>query len=122
MSHHIDFYRPTPYNKETKEQIWNTIVTDAHDEFCGCTEPSAHLLNNLIPPDHPARKQTIDSFINNCFRRQQCLFGGKEETSGGEAKEGPGIKENTTNIPGEEPFEEVNVEDLIAAATAAEKR
>lgn len=118
----INFYRTTPYNKETKEQIWGTIFTDAHDLHCGCTEPTAHILNNLIPPDHPSRHQTIDNYINNCYRRQLCLFGGKGEKSGGEASTVPGTKENTTLTEEKEEYVDINTEDLLAAAAAAEER
>lgn len=118
----INFYRTTPYNKETKEQIWGTIFTDAHDLHCGCTEPTAHILNNLIPPDHPSRHQTIDNYIFNCFRRQLCLFGGKEEKSTGEASTVPGTKENTTLTEEKEEYVDINTEDLLAAAAAAEER
>ncbi len=48
---------------------------------CGCTEPISHLLNDLIPPDHPDRHITIDQLVKKNFRRQLCLFGGKEEKS-----------------------------------------
>lgn len=110
-------YRLTPYNKETKEQIWGTIFTDAHDLYCGCTEPAAHFMSTLFPPDHPARNQTIDSFINNCFKRQQCLFGGKEE-KGGTSKEETHTTEDPTKQKEkeEEPFADINIEDLLAAA------
>lgn len=118
----MNFYKTTPYNKETKEQIWGTIFTDSHDEFCGCTEPTAHLLNNLIPPDHPHRHLTIDNYIKSCHKRQLCLFGGKEEKSSGGAAEDPGTAKDIKLTEENEPFEEVNVEDLLAAATAAEKR
>lgn len=119
-----EFYRPTPYNKETKQQIWSTIFTDAHDLHCGCTEPAAHFLNELIPPDHPQRHTSIDSFINNCYRRQICLFtGGKEEKDSGEAKE-----DHTTKGDGkpteekEDTYADINIEDLLAAAADADKR
>lgn len=118
----LNFYRTTPYNKETKEQIWGTIFTDAHDLHCGCTEPAAHILNNLIPPDHPSRHQTIDNYITNCYRRQLCLFGGKDEKSTGEASTAPGTKENTTLTEEKEEYVDINTEDLLAAAAAAEER
>ncbi len=77
------FYRPTPYSSETKEQIWQTVFTDCHDCFCGCTEPFSHFANLLIPPDHPDRNLTIDQLIHKNYKRQLCLFGGKEEKDGG---------------------------------------
>lgn len=123
MSNSKEFYRPTPYNSTTKNQIWSTIFTDSHDLHCGCTEPAAHFLNTLIPPDHPARHQTIDNFINNCYRRQICLFGGAEETGGGEEKEEPTTKEEKQHGEEEkEDFTPINVEELLAAAAGAERR
>lgn len=122
MSQFLRFYRPTPYNKETKEQIWGTIFSDSHDQFCGCTEPAAHFLSTLFPEDHPARNQTIDNFIKSCFKRQICLFGGKEEKDGTtEAEGGPTTKENTERQETEDLTEE-NIKDLIAAAEDAEAR
>lgn len=119
-----EFYRPTPYNKETKQQIWNTILTDSHDLHCGCTEPLAHIINDLIPPDHPARHLTIDSFINNCFTRQKCLFGGPAATDGGEEDIDHTTKENqdTSEKQKEGEFADIDAEDLLAIATAAEER
>lgn len=122
MSSPINFYKPSPYNSETKNQIWTTIFTDAHDEFCGCTEPAAHFLNQLIPPDHPSRHQSIDSFIKSCYKRQRCLFGGKEEKDGGEEDTDPGTKEKLPTKREEEEFENINPEELLAAATVAEER
>lgn len=123
MTTHLKFYRATPYSAETKQQIWSTIVTDAHDLHCGCTEPISHLINDLIPPDHPDRKLTIDQLVKKNFRRQLCLFGGKEEKDGGEAGEGPSTEDATKQK--EEKLEDLTdegIEELIAAADDAERR
>lgn len=119
MTTPINFYRPTPYSQETKEQIWSTIVTDSHDEFCGCTEPFSHLANLLIPPDHPDRHLTINQLVRKNFRRQLCLFGGKGEEGGTTQEEEP----STENLkqekePDKEDFADINIEDLLAAAAA----
>ncbi len=121
MTTHLKFYRPTPYSPETKQQIWSTIITDAHDMHCGCTEPISHLLNDLIPPDHPDRHLTIDQLINKNYRRQICLFGGKEEKDGGEAAEDHTTKEEQPTEEKENLTEE-DIELLIAAADDAEQR
>lgn len=121
MSDYLKFYRPTPYSAETKQQIWTTIVTDAHDLHCGCTEPISHLINDLIPPDHPDRNLTINELVTKNFRRQICLFGGKEEKGFGGPKEDPGSKEENTIKEGEN-FADLNVEELLAAAENAEQR
>ncbi len=122
MTTPLEFYRPTPYNSETKHQIWTTIFSDAHDEFCGCTEPTAHYLSILIPEDHPARHQSIDTFIKNCYKRQKCLFGGKEEANGGEAATEPTTKESLHLNQEKEDFADINPEELLAIATDAERR
>ncbi len=123
MSTYLKFYRPTPYSAETKQQIWTTIITDAHDMHCGCTEPISHLLNDLVPPDHPDRHITIDQLVKKNYRRQLCLFGGKEEKSSGEADGGPSTEENTKQPDAEgEDLTEQNIEELIAAADDAERR
>ena len=122
MSDFLKFYRPTPYNKETKEQIWGTVFTDTHDQFCGCTEPAAHFLSTLFPPDHPARTQTIDSFIKSCYKRQICLFGGKEEKDGTTEADADLTTKETTKQKEEEDLTEENIKDLIAAAESAEAR
>lgn len=122
MSTYLKFYRPTPYSAETKQQIWSTIITDAHDMHCGCTEPISHLLNDLIPPDHPDRYLTIDQLLKKNYRRQICLFGGTEEKDGGEAEEDPSTKQNIKEQGEEENLTDQNIEELIAAADDAERR
>ena len=122
MSTYLKFYRPTPYSAETKQQIWSTIITDAHDMHCGCTEPISHLLNDLIPPDHPDRYLTIDQLVKKNYRRQICLFGGTEEKDGGGAGEDPSTKENIKEQGEEENLTDQNIEELIAAADDAERR
>ena len=123
MASPFTFYRPTPYAPETKQQIWSTILTDSHDLFCGCTEPISHMLHELIPPDSKYRHWTIDQFINNNFKRQQCLFGGVDEKGGGEAAADPTTGENTTpkEEGGEDLFTEENLKELIDAADAAQR-
>lgn len=119
------FYRRTPYNKETQEQIWNTIFTDSHDAFCGCCQPLAHLLSNLIPPDHKFRHWTVDQIINRELLQNKCLFGGKEEASGGEAVAGPSTREDhttKTDVEEEEHLTEDAIEQLISAVDDAEQR
>ena len=123
-SSNINFFKPTPYNSETKTQIWTSIITDSHDQICGCTEPMIHLLSILIPEDHKDRHLTIDQLIKKIYQKQICLFGGEEEKNIGEAASAaPTEKENPT--PGEEkedPFTNIDVEELLAAAEKEEER
>ena len=122
MSLHFNFFRPTPYNPETKEQLWISAVTDGHDSFCGCCKPITHLLSILFPKGHKDRKLTIEQILDREIIDSQCLFGGAAEKDGGEAEEDPGTKEDTSPKEKEEEFENIDVEDLIAAAEDATKR
>nr|UHS18424.1 MAG: hypothetical protein [Gammatorquevirus sp.] len=116
------FYRRTPYNKETQEQIWSTIFTDSHDAFCGCCQPLAHLLTHLIPPDHKFRHWTVDQIIQRELLQNKCLFGGAEEAAGGMADAAAGPSENIKEEDQKEEFTDVQIEELIAAADAVEER
>jgi len=125
MNTSIKFYRPTPYTPETKESIWHTLFTDAHDEFCGCTEPLLHLLNNLIPEDHRDRHQSVDYIIKRGYSAQKKLWlsGGGAAAAGGEATEGPSTKEEKEdNTEEKDGFADINIEDLLAAAKEEDKR
>lgn len=123
MSSTFKFYRPTPYTPETKEQIWTTITTDAHDEFCGCTEPVFHLLSILIPEDHRDRHKTVDELIKEHYKRQICLFGGREDAAGGETTTTEKEEHTDQNIKEEEdPYTDIDVEELLAAAAADDTR
>lgn len=119
----FEFYRKTPYNKETLQQLWTTIINDTHDCHCGCTVPFVHLLDILFPPDHKDRHLTIDSIIKREKKYIRCLFGGKEEEdSGGVAEEIPTEKDTPQEEIKEEDDTEENIRELLAAADAAEKR
>lgn len=117
-SPNINFFKPTPYNSDTKTQIWTSIVTDAHDQICGCTEPVIHLLSVLIPEDHKDRHLTIDELIKQTYQRQKCLFGGGEGINIGEAAfAAPTEREDPTKEEEkEDPFTKIDVEELLAAA------
>lgn len=117
-----EFYRRTPYNKETLQQLWTTIINDTHDCHCGCTVPFVHLLDILFPPDHKDRHLTIDDIIKREKKFIKCLFGGTEEKDSGGVKEEDPTEENMAKGAAEEDFTEDNIEDLLAAADAAEKR
>lgn len=117
-----EFYRRTPYNKETLQQLWTTIINDTHDCHCGCTVPFVHLLDILFPPDHKDRHLTIDDIIKREKKYIKCLFGGTEEEDTTGVKEEPTAAENIENQKEGEDFTEDNLEDLLAAADAAEKR
>ncbi len=118
-----DFFKPTPYNKDTKNQIWMSMIADGHDIICNCFNPFAHLLASIFPPGHQDRDLTINQIIERDYKAQ-CHSGGTEERSGGEAAAGPSTKEdsNIKEENQEDEFTERNIEELIAAAENASKR
>lgn len=121
MTDYPAFYRPTPYNKDTKEQIWQTTIIDIHDSFCGCCQPICHLLNLVFPPDHKDRHTSINDILSREQTYQQCLFTGEEEKDGGGENNPVGEKEDFTNKE-EKDFTNLDVDELLAAAADAEKR
>ena len=120
-----DFFKPTPYNKDTKNQIWMSMIADGHDIICHCNHPFAHLLASIFPPGHQDRDLTINQIIQRDYT-ETCHSGGTEERSGGgEAAAGPSIKTEEHTREEESPedeFTERNIEELIAAAEDASKR
>lgn len=117
------FYRRTPYNPETQEQIWQTIFSDAHDAFCGCCQPLAHLLTHLIPEDHKFRHWTVDQIIKRELQQNKCLFGGQDADGGGMADASAGPSENIKEEEDQkEDLTEDQIEELIAVADAVEER
>lgn len=114
------FFTPTPYNNETKNQMWMSMIADGHDICCGCIQPFAHLLDSIFPEGHTDRNKTIDYIIKRDY--QLCHSGGGEEESpgmaDGEEKDSPPVKkEGEDGIP-----EDTNVEELLAAVEDAEAR
>jgi len=117
-----DFYKPTPFNEETKNQIWMSQIADAHDNICHCCHPFAHLLANIFPVGHKDRDLTINQILLRDFK-ESCHSGGTEERNTGMADSGTaggfkGIKEESQ----EEDLPEEEVEELLAAAAAENTR
>ncbi len=83
-----DFHRKSPYNHETKDQMWMSIIGDTHDAICGCDQPFAHLLTNIFPIGHTDRDKTINQIIWRDFK-QLCR-------SGGDVGEGTGYPTTST--------------------------
>lgn len=108
------FYKKTPYNAETLNQMWMSMIGDGHDIFCGCTRPFAHLLDSIFPEGHTDRTNTIKDIIER--DQQEWLSGGIDEEDHGiqlgesaatEREEKPDIKD------------EEDLDTLLAAAAAA---
>lgn len=111
-----DFFKATPFNEDTKTQIWMSMIADGHDCICHCETPFAHLLASIFPPGHKDRDLTINQILKRDFQ-QICHSGGAEEGNHGSAGTAGGggfknIKEETE----EEGLPEEEVEELLAAA------
>lgn len=117
-----DFFVPTPFNEETKTQVWMSQIADSHDNICYCNHPFAHLLSSIFPPGHRDRDLTINQILDRDYK-DKCLSGGSAEKGHGMAASGTGggfkpKEENTEeeDLPGDE------IENLLAAADAAATR
>lgn len=104
------FFKPTPYNNDTKNQMWMSMIADGHDCICNCNSPFGHLLASIFPPGHQDRFLTIEEIINRDIK--ECHSGGDAETNLGLQ---PG--EGADHI--KEEHGDADVEDLILAAAAA---
>lgn len=115
-----DFFKQTPYNATTKEQMWCSSTGDFHDSFCGCQTPFAHFLACIFPPGHQDRNKTISEILKRDYK-QTCLSGGAAAERDGLAdgsliKQENGDAEKENHTP-----EEDAIDDLLMAAAAAEK-
>lgn len=114
------FYKPTPYNGDTKCQMWMSILSDSHDMHCGCDQPFAHMLSSIFPEGHSDRNKTINEIIERDYRK--CHSGGEEEKDGGIPLGGSAATLQKEDIKEEENIPEGDVEELLAAVTDAEQR
>lgn len=115
------FFKPTPYNNDTKNQIWMSMIADGHDCICNCTSPFGHLLASIFPPGHQDRFLTIEEIINRDIK--ECLSGGEDARNSGMAGgEGPATTDIKAEEDEEENLPEEEIERLIAAAENATTR
>lgn len=117
-----DFYRKTPFNVVTQNQIWMSQISDSHDNFCHCYCPFAHLLASIFPPGHKDRDLTINQILQRDYK-ELCRSGGEGEESHGlaDGKDladtgDTGLKEDPDDLPKEE------IEELLTAAANADTR
>lgn len=116
-----DFYKKTLYNQETQEQLWCSIIGDAHDSFCGCDRPFSHLLASIFPIGHSDRDKTINQILHRDYT-EKCLFGGKEETKTG-MEPATNTEEGAAGPKDEEEEDiEKNIDALLAEAAADAER
>ena len=117
-----DFIKNTTYNKDTKNQLWCSVIADSHDIWCGCETPFAHLLASIFPPGHKDRKLSIEEILNRDY---------KEWHSGGDAEESHGLPDGNADLTekggqeeegGQDIIKDEELEELISAAELAEAR
>jgi len=114
------FYKPTKYNGQTKNQMWMSIIADAHDIHCECTEPFCHILDSIFPEGHKDRNLTIEQIIQR--GKQKCPSGGEEEEDHGllagqsAATPGEPIKEERDDL------DDAQLAELLAAAEEDDTR
>lgn len=115
-----DFFIPTPFNNETKNQIWMSIIADGHDSVCHCNSPFAHLFANIFPPGHKDRDLTINQILERDIKHVW-HSGGDAGTSHGTVAGGTGGGFKPVDAEGaEEDFHADELEELIAAAEEKE--
>lgn len=120
---HKDFFKPTPYNSDTKNQIWMSQIADSHDNICDCKSPFAHLLASIFPPGHKDRDSTINQILIRDYK-ETCHFGGEDAESHGLAGGGETTGGDIIN-PEErqgEYVEDAELTELIRAAEDAATR
>lgn len=112
-------YKPTKYNGDTKQQLWMSILSDSHDLHCGCDTPFAHILDSIFPVGHADRNKTIEEII---ARDTPCHSGGDADADLGLALGASAATENIKLKEENADGQEEDIDELIAAAEAAERR
>lgn len=100
--------------------MWMSMIGDSHDIHCNCEMPFAHLLDSIFPEGHKDRNLTIHQIVERDYK--QCHSGGDADESHGLA-----LGSSAANLTIEEEEKEPedtkeDIEELLAAATAAEER
>lgn len=107
------FFKPTPYNNDTKNQMWMSMIADGHDCICNCNSPFGHLLASIFPPGHQDRLLSIEDIINRDIK--ECLSGGDAAASHGTADGDGDAAAEHIKLEGED-FHADELEELLAAA------
>lgn len=109
-----DFFSPTHFNPETKNQIWMSQIADGHDNICNCNQPFAHLLACIFPPGHQDRDLSINQILQRDYK-EKCLSGGRDAGDPGLADGGDHIKPEPEGNA-EEDFQDEGIDAMLAAA------
>lgn len=93
-------------------------ISDAHDIYCNCESPFAHLLASIFPPGHKDRDLTITQILKRDYK-QICRSGGPEDGGHGSAAGGTAsaaTAESADHIKEEEEFPGEEIDALLASA------
>ncbi len=104
---HSAFFTAPKYNHLGRQQLWVDACILAHDSWCGCDHPIAHLIDSLLPLGHKDRDLTVQEIISRDYAIK-CHSGGEEERDGGVQQDTIGNAE-----PIEEDLEKLFSEDAI---------
>lgn len=108
-----DFFNRSEYNNETKEQMWLSIIGDAHDSICRCHYCFAHLLACIFPIGHSDRDLTINQILDRDYK-EKCRSGGAGDVAGGMAN--AATKEEPEDTEENQDTEDAAFAELLAAA------
>ncbi len=114
------FFEPPSYNLDGRQSLWVECCINAHDTWCGCNYPVAHLLNCLLPPGHEDRLLPVQAIIEKAYT-QKWPSGGKEEGAGIGDLQGGGEEGVPTIEDLEDAFGDGAIEELIEAAAKDER-
>lgn len=114
-----DFFNKSDYNQETKEQLWASIIQDAHDSICRCHQTYAHLLSIIFPLGHQDRNLSINQILLRDYR-EKCRSGGGAGDATGFLTEKTTIPDATEEKEQQEEDTKEEISDLLAAVAAAE--
>lgn len=113
-----DFHRDTKYNSDTKNQLWMSIIGDAHDIICDCWHPYAHMLSNIFPPGHKDRDLSINQILERDYS-ERCHSGGDDAENHGLADGGATTGGDVID-PEEREEEYIKDDELTELIKAAE--
>ena len=116
-----DFYSPTKFNQDTKNQLWMSLIADSHDCSCDCDTPFAHLLASIFPPGHKDRDLTINQILQRDYTAK-CHTGGRDAESHGSGALDTAAATTIKEENPEENFPEEELTELLAAATKDTER
>lgn len=114
-----DFFSKTTFNFETQNQIWMSQLADAHDNFCNCNLPFAHLLASIFPPGHSDRNLTINQILKRDYI-ELCRSTGDAARNGGGAAAGTGTEGNPDIKEEKDSIKDADLTELLAAVEEEE--